>query len=195
MSNMYANRVVRNGSSRPAKGRESTMVAMVASAVTHGKFMCHYCGKFGHRIKYCFKLRDKMGSESPVNRKGDWCSVHNTSLHNNSDCRIQQNHNGSNGKKRDGQRPNRQQYRKGRGQKGQRRQFNNNNGSYHTTLYSRTPTLRTSWIRRRRYLLLYRLHQLPPQQPPSPLKLPLRLQPAWGFSTLQLRLSPAPPHR
>ena len=88
MRNMYANRAMRNGPLRKAKGRESAMaVTSTPSAVV----TCSHCKKPGHRFQNCFKRKGKMSGKKPppTPRKNSWCSLHNTDRHDNSDCRSQ----------------------------------------------------------------------------------------------------------
>lgn len=84
MRNLYANRKALGGFSRSAKGRSSAMVAS-------GPKWCTFCRKKGHDINQCFKK--KPAGTTPGGRKGDWCTIHQTSQHDNSICREQQNRN------------------------------------------------------------------------------------------------------
>ena len=54
MRNMYANRVMRNGPSRKAKGRES---AMVTTSTSSAVVICSHCKTTGHRFQNCFAHR------------------------------------------------------------------------------------------------------------------------------------------
>ncbi|CAN0079010.1 unnamed protein product, partial [Ectocarpus sp. 12 AP-2014] len=87
MRNMYGNRDAANGLSRIAKGRSSAMTA-TASA----KF-CSFCKKKGHTVEECWRKNRQPAGQAPGGRKGNWCTIHRTSLHDNSNCREQQNRN------------------------------------------------------------------------------------------------------
>ena len=92
MRNMYANRAMRNGPSREAKGPESAMeVKSTPSAVV----TCSYCKNTGHRFENGFKRKKTIsGNPSPPTlRKDSWCSLHNKDRHDNSDCRSQKKDN------------------------------------------------------------------------------------------------------
>lgn len=112
MRNMHANRIEEDGrASRSAKGRSSAMAAYAS------KF-CTYCKKKGHEERNCFKKnKKKPAGHTPGGRNGDWCTLHNTSRHDNSNCREQQQNNtGSNGRQQQGR------------HRGQGQRNNNNNG-------------------------------------------------------------------
>ena len=88
MRNVYANKAMRNGPLRKAKGRESAMaVTSIPSAVV----TCSHCKKPGHRFQNCFKRKGKMSGKKPppTPRTSSWCSLHNTDRHDTSDCRSQ----------------------------------------------------------------------------------------------------------
>ena len=92
MRNMYGNRDAANGLSRIAKGRSS---AMTATAST--KF-CSFCRKKGHTVEECWRKNKLPAEQDPGGRNGDWCTLHRTTRHDNSNCREQQGrHTGSGG--------------------------------------------------------------------------------------------------
>ncbi len=126
MRNLYINRKEESGSSRSAKGRSSAMVASTAKT-------CTFCHKKGHLAQQCFKRTKKPAGNAPGGRKGDWCSLHRTSRHDNSTCREQQNRNGGGGFKgrqqhgrHQGHRNHRNRYNNGDQQGGQNRHLNSN---------------------------------------------------------------------
>ena len=88
MRNIYANRAMRNGPLRKAKGRES---AMVVTSTPSAVVTCSRCKKPGHRFQNCFQRKGKMSGKKPppTPRKKSSCSLHNTDRHGNSDCRSQ----------------------------------------------------------------------------------------------------------
>ena len=63
MRNMYANRVMRNGPSRNAKGRES---AMVVTSPPLAVVTCSHCQKTAHRLKNCFKRKRTMSGNATI---------------------------------------------------------------------------------------------------------------------------------
>ena len=86
---MYANHVARGDGSMSLRrqGRES---AMTASSGFKGT--CDYCSKPGHNQAQRFKLCEagvELLPSSGTGRSG-WVSLHNTHLHDNTDCRAQQ---------------------------------------------------------------------------------------------------------
>eukprot|EP00752_Nemacystus_decipiens_P017171 g15384.t1 len=114
MRNLYINRKDENASSlRSAKGRSS---AMVASAPK----ICSFCHKKGHLAQQCWKRNKKPAGNTPGGRKGDWCTLHKTSQHDNSTCRQQQNRNNGGGGTRG-----RQQHGRHQGQRNQGHRYNN----------------------------------------------------------------------
>ena len=84
MRNMYGNRDAANGLPRIAKGRSS---AMTATAST--KF-CSFCRKKGHTVEECWRKNKLPAEQDPGGRNGDWCTLHKTTRHDNSNCREQQ---------------------------------------------------------------------------------------------------------
>ena len=57
MRNIYADRAMRNGPSRKAKGRDS---AMVVTSTLSAVVTCSRCKKPGHRFQNCFKRKGTM---------------------------------------------------------------------------------------------------------------------------------------
>ena len=92
MRNIYANRVARCDGSTflREKGRQS---AMTASSGFNGS--CDYRSKPGHKQAQCFKFLRESGG-GPLSSSGtgrsSWSSLYNTHLHDNADCRAQQQH-------------------------------------------------------------------------------------------------------
>ena len=88
MRNMYANRSMRTGPLRNAKGRES---AMVVTSTPSPVVICSHCKKPGYRFQNCFKRKGIMSGKKPppTPRTNSWCSLHDTDRHDNSDCRSQ----------------------------------------------------------------------------------------------------------
>ena len=136
MRNMYGNRDAASGLSRIAKGRSS---AMTATAST--KF-CSFCRRKGHTVDECWrKNKPPPAGQPPGGRNGEWCTLHKTSRHDNSNCREQQGrHTGSGGGFRGRQQHGRHhgqlnhgnRYNNGDQQGGNNRNFNGNNNSYTT---------------------------------------------------------------
>ena len=60
--NMYANRAMRNGSLRKAKGRKS---AMVVTSTPSAVVTCSHRKKPGHRLQNCFERKGKMSGKKP----------------------------------------------------------------------------------------------------------------------------------
>ena len=92
---MYPNRIARGDGSTFSreKGRRS---AMPASSGFKGS--CNYRSKPSHKHALCFKfLRESGGGPLPLGGAGrsSWCSLHNTHIHNNADCRAQQQQRGN----------------------------------------------------------------------------------------------------
>ena len=118
MRNMYNNRKETDDeSSHTTKGRHSAMTAPTS------KF-CTFCNKKGHVVQECFKKQRNMkpAGNNPGGRRGDWCTLHRTSRHDNSNCREQQQNNaGSNGRQQQGR------------QRGQGQRNNTNNGQRNNT--------------------------------------------------------------
>eukprot|EP00903_Cladosiphon_okamuranus_P019947 g18331.t2 len=114
MRNLYINHKEESGTSRAAKGRSSAMSATTASS----KF-CSFCKKRGHTVETCWSRGNKPAGNNPGGRKGDWCSLHKTSRHDNSTCREQNNRNGGGGSR------GRQQHGRHQGQGKQGNRFNN----------------------------------------------------------------------
>ena len=91
---MHANRIAKHGPSRKQKGRES---AMVTTFNKKGK--CHVCNKTGHWARDCYYRKRSMKNTSKASKK--WYSLHKAHLHDNSECRSQQQQlNGNNGNNR-----------------------------------------------------------------------------------------------
>ena len=89
MQNMYTNRVTRGDGSTFScgKGRESSMTT---SSSFKGR--CDERNTPGHKKARCFKfLREYGGVVLPSSgaARSGWCSLHNTHLHDNADCRAQ----------------------------------------------------------------------------------------------------------
>ena len=111
MRNMYGNRdaakglsdASSDGLSRTAKGRSSAMTASASA-----KF-CSFCKKKGHTAEECWRKNKQPAGQALGSRRGDWCSIHKTSRHDNSNCREQQNRNTSGGGFRGRQQPGRHQ--------------------------------------------------------------------------------------
>ena len=125
MRNMYANRAMRNGRLRNAKGRESVIaVTSTPSAVV----TCSHCKNTGHRFQNGYKRKGTMSDKKPppTTRNNSGCSLHNTDRHDNSDCRSQM---------RDDNIPRRPR-------RGQQNSRHNNNRSAHANTTT-TPTLTT----------------------------------------------------
>ena len=118
MRNLYINRKEESGTSRAAKGRSSAMSATTASS----KF-CSFCKKKGHTVDTCWSRNKKPAGNNPGGRRGDWCSLHKTSRHDNSVCRAQNNRNGGGGSR------GRQQQGRHQGQRNQGQRFNNGSNS------------------------------------------------------------------
>ena len=97
MRNMHANRLAKHGPLRKQKGRESAMVAIPSK-----KGKCHICNKAGHWAKDCYSRNNSTTKHSK--KSSSWCSLHKTHLHDNSECRNQQQKlNGNNRNTRNGQ--------------------------------------------------------------------------------------------
>ena len=88
MRNMYANRAMRNGPLRIAKGRDS---AMIVTPLPSAVVICSQCKTPGHRLQNCCKCKGTMSGRktSPTPRKISWCSLHNTDRRDSSVCRFQ----------------------------------------------------------------------------------------------------------
>ena len=131
MRNMHANRVEEEGRApRAAKGRSSAMAASTAK-------LCTFCKTKGHKGSNCFEKNNKPAGNTSGGRNGDWCTLHKTSRHDNSNCREQQQNNGGGngrhqqGRRRgQGQRNNNNNNGRRRNQGGQQHHRNHNNGSY-----------------------------------------------------------------
>ena len=83
MRNMHANRIAKHGPSRKQKGRESAMVTTF-----NKKWKCHVCHKTGHWTRDCYHRKSSMKDMNEASK--NWCSLHKTHLHENSECRSQQ---------------------------------------------------------------------------------------------------------
>ena len=95
MRNLNANCVARGDGSTflREKGRQSDMT--VSSGF---KGSCDCCSKPGHIQAQCFIfLRESGGGPLPSSgaERGSWCSLHNTHLHDNAECRAQQQQRGN----------------------------------------------------------------------------------------------------
>ena len=95
MRNMHANRIAKHGSSKKLKGRESTMVTTY-----NKKGKCHVCNKTGHWARNYYHRKSSTKDTNKASKKR--CSLHKTHLHDNSQCRNQQQQlNGDIGNNRD----------------------------------------------------------------------------------------------
>ena len=63
MRNMYANRAMRNGPLRKAKGRDSAII-MVVTSTPSAVVTCSHCKNPGHRFQNCFKRKGKMSGKN-----------------------------------------------------------------------------------------------------------------------------------
>ena len=101
MRNMHANRIAKHGSSKKLKGRESTMVTTY-----NKKGKCHVCNKTGHWARNYYHRKSSTKDTNKASKKR--CSLHKTHLHDNSECRSQQQQlNGNNGNNRNNRNGNR----------------------------------------------------------------------------------------
>ena len=127
MRNMDAYRVMRNGPSRKAKGRES---AMVTTSTSSAVVTCSHCKKAGHRFQNCFFTQkiDEWEKTFPYTRNNSWCSLHNTDRHDINDCLAQKQERESGNRSRS--------FRPGQ-QNGQR---NNDSGAHANRAITPSPT-------------------------------------------------------
>ena len=96
MRNMYANRVARGDGSTFLRGKERESAMMASSGFKGGRV---YCNTSGHKTAQCFKTLCKSGGGPLPSRDSErsWCSLHNTHLHYNANCRVQQQQRGNGG--------------------------------------------------------------------------------------------------
>jgi len=88
MRNMYGNRDAANGLARIAKGRSSTTGRSSAMTATASTKFCSFCRKKGHTLEECWRKNKPPAGQDPSGRKGDWCTLHRTTRHDNSTCRT-----------------------------------------------------------------------------------------------------------
>ena len=93
--NMYANRVARGSGSTflHGKGRESTMRMSLGFTGS-----LDYRNRLGYRKDQFFQILHEFGEgslPSSGTERRSWCSLHNTDLHENTDCHAQHQQHGN----------------------------------------------------------------------------------------------------